>query len=1056
MTTTIGTAATRAEDELEARLPSVLAVVVTHRGRPWLGRCLTALAVQSYPLLDVLVVDDASPDSRSQPALKRVAKRHLRRRRWGYLRTARPLGFGGAINWALGRIRTDADLLLFVHDDAVLERDSVEHMVARIYADEVTAIVGPKVVAWDDPGRLEEVGMAIDRFGYPYKGLEEGEIDLGQHDRATEVFYVTSTCMLVRHEVFKRLRGWDARMRAYSEDLDLCWRARLQGYAVKVEPAARVRHAIALATGERTSPFRPARYFIRRNRLRTVLKNASGPRLVALIPLFVLLALAEMLGFVVLRQPREILNLARALLWNAGRLPQTLAERARVQSRRRVSDRRLKRLMVRETTRLRSYAGQQAERLEAAWGRRAELAERRLGQLRSLVARLRGLAGVAAFGALAAVLLGLRHFLWAPSAALGELLPFPDGALSLLRSFVSPWQPAGLGASAPGPPAHALLGLVSIASFGDAGAAQKLTVLGLGVLALVGAYRLVADVVDRPARWAAGAVYVLGGVGYAGLRDGRLGTLVFGAAAPYALTAMARLTGWVRPPGWSRGRTLAVLILAAAVSAAFVPGSLVLYALCAVVLALCRRLLQGRARGGLASCVVALVAAWALLLPWSATWTSAGGPLARLLSTATRPSYAATFAGQGVLSAVLGQLPEAPALFGLALPVMGLVAVLTGLGLRRRLALALWAIVAATGWYVALVASGRLPPLVASPSEAGVPVALAFAALAGLAVGAFRVDLPARGLGWVHAATLGALAVALALFTAGVLPALGRGAWAPGRGMRVEPAQTFAQIASVLSVEAAERGDFRVLWVGRGWRERDPSAARPLASTFLSGPAGPQITDLFVRDGGEPYTELGRVVASVEEGATDRGGRLLGAFNVAFVVLDRADDIGPWLDQRDLALVRTEPGFFILENRAALPRAAIYEDLPAYVSAVARTDPSLTSRGAQAPVTALERTGIRSFAVDDGRGPGVLFLAEAAAPGWIASAGDRELDHIEGGWGNAYLLSGAIKGRIQISYPRPLGSAVVLAVQVLAWVVVVGAAFSRRRKGSSGASQSAP
>lgn len=1049
MTTTIGTAATRADDELEARLPSVLAVVVTHRGRPWLAQCLTSLATQSYPLLDVLVVDDASPDARSQPALKRVAKRHLRRRRWGYLRTARPLGFGGAINWALGRVRTDADLLLFVHDDAALDPGSVERMVARIYADDVTAIVGPKVVAWDEPGRLEEVGMAIDRFGYPYKGLEEGEIDLGQHDRATEVFYVTSTCMLVRHEVFKRLRGWDARMRAFSEDLDLCWRARVQGYSVKVEPGARVRHAIALARGERPSPFRPARYFIRRNRLRTVLKNASGPRLVALIPLFVLLAFAEMLGFIVLRQPGEIVNLARALLWNAGRLPQTLAERARVQGRRRVPDRRLKRLMVRETTRLRAYAGQQAERLEAAWGRRAELAERRLVQLRLFAARLRGPAGFVALGALAGVLLGLRHYLWAPPAALGELLPFPDGAFSLLRSFASPWQPAGLGAAAPAPPAHALLGLVQVATLGAAGPAQKVLVLGLGVIALAGAYHLVSGFVDRPARWAAGLAYALGGVGYAGLRDGALGALVFGAAAPFAVAAMVQLSGWARPPAWRRGPALAGLVLTAAVSAAFVPGALLLYAACAAVLAGCRRALVGRARGGSVAVLLALAGAWALLLPWSATWLGPGGPLGRLWSRTTGPLFAASYADHGVLSAVLGQLPETPALFGLALPLLGLVALGAGMGPRRRMALAFWGVVIVIGWYVALVAAGTLPPVVATPTEAGVPVALAFAALVGLAVGAFRLDLPARGLGMVHAATLGALALAAALIAAGVLPAVGRGAWAPGRGARAEPAATFAQIVSVLSAEQAERGDFRVLWVGQGWRESAPSAARPVAGAFLSGPGGPVATDLFVRDSGAPYGELRRVIASIEEGATDRGGRLLGAFNVTFVVLDRADDSAPWLDQRDLALIRTEPGFVILENRAALPRAGIYEELPAYVAAVERTDPSLTSRGAQVAISDLKRDGPRSFVAPDASGPGVLFVAESAAPGWIAAAGNRELDRVEGGWGNAFALSGAIEGRIEVFYPRSAGGVVLLCAQVLAWVVVVGAAFSRRRRSAA-------
>src|SRR2546421_348709 len=249
-----------------SQLPSVLAIVVTHDGRRWLKSSLVALANQSYPLLDVLVVDDASPDWRADPPLRRLAKRHLRRRRWGWLRTPRPLGFGGAINWALARVRTDADLLMFLHDDARLGRDSLERMVDRLRADEEAAIVGPKVLAWDDPDRLEAVG---------------------------------------------------------------------------------------LARGLRNSRFRPTRYYIRRNRLRAVTKNASGLRLIALVPQFVALSLLEMVAFVVLRQPGEIVNLARALAWNLLRLPQTLTERRRVQRARELPDRRLRRLTVKESTRIR-------------------------------------------------------------------------------------------------------------------------------------------------------------------------------------------------------------------------------------------------------------------------------------------------------------------------------------------------------------------------------------------------------------------------------------------------------------------------------------------------------------------------------------------------------------------------------------------------------------------------------------------------------------------------------------------------------------------------------
>jgi cytochrome c peroxidase len=44
--------------------------------------------------------------------------------------------------------------------------------------------------------------------------LVRAQVDDG-HDRAAEVFYVTSTVMLIRHNVFQRMRGFDAHLGAY-------------------------------------------------------------------------------------------------------------------------------------------------------------------------------------------------------------------------------------------------------------------------------------------------------------------------------------------------------------------------------------------------------------------------------------------------------------------------------------------------------------------------------------------------------------------------------------------------------------------------------------------------------------------------------------------------------------------------------------------------------------------------------------------------------------------------------------------------------------------------
>jgi GT2 family glycosyltransferase len=1045
MTATQTPTSTRVDQRtIDERLPRVLAIVVAHRGREWIRDSLVGLNTQTYPALDVLVVDDASPDHKEEPRLARIAKRHLRKRRWGYLRTSRPLGFGGAINWALSRVRTDADLLLFIHDDAALAPDAVEQMIRRLLVDDATAIVGPKIVSWDDPSRLEEVGMAIDRFGYPYKGLEDGEIDLGQHDSTTEVFYVTSTCMLMRHDVFRSLHGWDARMKAFAEDLDLCWRARVAGYNVRTEPAAKVRHAIAMATGQRSSRFLPTRYYVRRNRLRALIKNVSAIRLLALLPLFVLLSITEMLAFIVLRQPRDVWNLIRALGWNLISFPQTISERARVQHRRKVPDRKLRALQVRETTRLRAYFGNQAGRLEEAWGRRTEFVQKRTRQMRVVGSRFKGLTGTLAAIVALVILVGFRNFIWSPPVAVGELLPYAERVVSLWSTWASSWHSAGLGEAGQAPPAFAILGLAPIVSLGATAAAQKVLVFLLGGVAFVGSYKLVADLVDRPARMAAGVAYAIGGIGYAAIREGRLGALMFAAAAPFALRYIVRLTGWSRPPGWNRGMTVARLVLAATASAAFVPGSLFLYLIAALVLAGGRAMIgpSGRTVRDLTSCVVALVLAFLLLLPWSAGWWTDGGALNVLFSDESRAVFQGSYADHGLLSVVLGQTPDAPPLLGLALPVLGLVAALTSLGQRRRLAIGLWGLVVVGGVVITLVAKGILPPFVPSATEASVIAALGFAGLVGLAVGAFRLDLPRRGLGWSHALTIAGLAAGLFLATAGAVPPLWGGEWAPGKGLdRLDP-ETRQEIGAVLTGESQTFGPYRALWVGDDWFG-SAYGNLPVEDYLLTGAQGPVLNDLFARRSGTGRDSFNAAYESIEEGLTDRGGALLGAFNVRLVVVQPDDeDLDSWLAQRDLGVIRRGDDYVLMRNEAALARFATYEEEPRVLSALEQRDLALAAGRRPDPVTVGEQLAGHRYRVEDVGDASIAVLTESRDDGWTAQAGSEGLGASEGGWTNSFDVAGSTE-EVTVQYPRSAGDLIWRILMPLLWIALIGLAFPR-------------
>ena len=116
--------------------PLVLAIVVTHNGRRWLPGCLKSLALQSYPALEVVVVDNASEDRDLVPSL---VERLLPSA--SVMHFGRNVGFGAAANRAL-EVSPDArraEYYLFIHDDVALNQDCVGLLVASA----LETIVGP-------------------------------------------------------------------------------------------------------------------------------------------------------------------------------------------------------------------------------------------------------------------------------------------------------------------------------------------------------------------------------------------------------------------------------------------------------------------------------------------------------------------------------------------------------------------------------------------------------------------------------------------------------------------------------------------------------------------------------------------------------------------------------------------------------------------------------------------------------------------------------------------------------------------------------------------------
>ena len=199
-------------------------MLVVHDGALWLRECLASLAAQTHPRLGVVAVDNASTDDSRAILAQALDEQRV-------IALPENVGLAGALKAAVELPGAEkADYLLVLHDDAALVPDAVARLVdaaTGIRGVERVGVVGPKVVDWDDPRVLREVGRSTDAFGHPFTPLQDGEIDQGQYDRVLEVLFVSSCAMLISLDAWQRIGLFDERFAGHHDDLDFCWRAHL-------------------------------------------------------------------------------------------------------------------------------------------------------------------------------------------------------------------------------------------------------------------------------------------------------------------------------------------------------------------------------------------------------------------------------------------------------------------------------------------------------------------------------------------------------------------------------------------------------------------------------------------------------------------------------------------------------------------------------------------------------------------------------------------------------------------------------------------------------------
>jgi GT2 family glycosyltransferase len=222
--------------------PRVCIGMITYNSMRDLPHVIAGIKSQTYPHVETIILDNVSKDESVQFVQANASFATL-------IINTENVGFARGHNQILQAANLGPnDYYLALNADLILSPDYVANLVSALHEKGADWGIG-KLYQMDEQGnttlQLYSVGHAMLRGGYALN-IGKGMDDTGQFEQGREVFGAPGAAVLMTQKLIATIAPngelFDADMFFYSEDTDLDWRARLQGFKCWYAPQAIAHH----------------------------------------------------------------------------------------------------------------------------------------------------------------------------------------------------------------------------------------------------------------------------------------------------------------------------------------------------------------------------------------------------------------------------------------------------------------------------------------------------------------------------------------------------------------------------------------------------------------------------------------------------------------------------------------------------------------------------------------------------------------------------------------------------------------------------------------------
>lgn len=307
-------------NDVEESFPLVSIIIVNTNELHHLKNCLPSVINQTYPNLEVIIVDNCSIDQSVEyigkhfPSFK-IIKNHSN------------MGYAGANN--IGFCAANGDYIFVINPDTILDKNCVMELFQSFDEKHHIGLATPKILLMNNPERINACGNDITFTGLTFcRGLN---LSSENYSQLEYVSAVSGAAFMIYKPVLKQIGGFDENYFIYYEDTDLSLRALLAGYKIIYVPTALIKHDYSFRFSAKKC------FYQERNRIYTLLKIFHPPTYFFLLPGFII---AEMLawGYAFLKGYQHLYSKLCSYCWIILHGKTILESRKKTQKLRRVSD----------------------------------------------------------------------------------------------------------------------------------------------------------------------------------------------------------------------------------------------------------------------------------------------------------------------------------------------------------------------------------------------------------------------------------------------------------------------------------------------------------------------------------------------------------------------------------------------------------------------------------------------------------------------------------------------------------------------------------------------